>query len=182
MLFFNQKLLILLNTKYLDVYQENNKTIRLNFENEVVRSQEITNPVKFNTQLEDFFKKNNLKSKEFLIVLGNDLVYEKKASPTANNFQVQLTDLLQELPFDPADVVGMVIKSESGNTLVGTNATLYKAIKTVIEKTGGKLNAVVPGTIFTETQKSAQITGDSVKNILNEKSLIETNNFLKTNS
>lgn len=184
MLFFNaQKILLLVYSKYLDVYfTANNKPLRFNFNEDTVSRQEILNQAKFDSLIQDLIIKNNLKGKDFLVVMTDDVIYTKSISQTTQNINAMLSGFLQELPFNPAQVSGLIYKDTKDFVLIGTNSQLYMSIKNNISKTSGKLIAVVPSIIFAQIQKNIILSPEAVKDILAQDKLIDANNFLKTYS
>lgn len=180
MLFFNaQKVLMLVYSNYLEAYFTNgDMPLRLNFTQDILSGQEILNPQKFETLVLDFFLKNKLSGKAFLIVLTEDVIYTKSTPNTSQNAKEILLNFLQELPFNPAQVSGIVLKGTENVTLVGTNSQLYMSIKNIIAKTKGKLMAVAPSVLFDQIQKNTPLSAEAVSSIIAQNKLAEANNFL----
>lgn len=180
MLFFNaQKVLILVYSNYLEVYFTNDtRSPRLDFPKDTLNGQEILNQTKFESLVGDFFLKNKLGGKDFLIILTEDVIYTKSIPNTSQNAKELLLNFLQELPFNPAQVSGIVLKGTKNITLVGTNSQLYMSIKNTIGKTKGKLTAVAPSVLFKQIQKDTPLSTEAVSGIVAQNKLAEANNFL----
>lgn len=180
MLFFNApKVLMLVYSNYLEVYFTNDtRSPHLDFPKDTLNGQEILNQPKFESLLVDFFLKNKLGGKDFLIVMTEDVTYTKAIPGTSQNAKELLLNFLQELPFNPAQVSGIVLKGTENITLVGTNSQLYMSIKNTIGKTKGKLTAVAPSVLFEQIQKDTPLSTEAVSGIVAQNKLAEANNFL----
>ncbi len=174
MLFASSKIILLLTSQGLKVLNpDSGEAILFAFPPSVFHYLEILDVEEFKEQIASFLSKNSLAKKDFIIVLDQDVVFDKvlKHSP---KLKEEIETFLKKVPLVSGDKREKILESLDKSYLFVTNKSVYLKIEEAIEITGGKLEAVVPVHVF-GNGKPSQKTFDQV---LDDKNLVRAVNFL----
>lgn len=178
---FGSKLIIYLRRNSLEVYRENTEGYlgRLEFPPETAKDEEIIDKAKFEELIESFLTKLATKEKKALIVLSDDVLFQKTI-PLSDE-KTEATDIQEffaEVPFDPQKISRKQIRTKNGVNLFAVNKDLFLAAAGVLSKMQKEVQAAVPATIFGTNATSTALTKQDINNITSKQDLINQSNFL----
>ncbi len=141
--------LVVLNSESITVYPNvASSPIGRQFSPTVLKHQELLDPQEFQTSLVSFFSEEKL-SGETLIVLENDIVYQKQFSPPVSNKEdSKISDFLETIPFDKEKIAYRVVTNGAISVIYAINRELVVSICLALKTVGGKCSAVVPMSLY----------------------------------
>lgn len=178
MFFDNPKIIIYLKANCFQIYKQDKESgDAFDFPPEVVKNQEIFDTKKLKTLIDEYL--NNLpdKKQKALLVLGEDIIYEKKLSVETEDLEHQIEDFFNKVPFDNFKLIKKVIKEGNEVRLIAVNKELFESIGDVFEDKGWTILGVVPISIFGIESASA-LTQDEVSIILKSSDKIQKGDLL----
>jgi hypothetical protein len=122
---------------------------RLKFDPKVVENMEVLNKQKLVATCKAFFTEQNLDHRKVLMVLDQDITFEKVLSTNKLvDAQTELDNFLTAMPFDVGKRAGFSVSVDEVVRLYATNYELIFAIAEAIEAAGAKVIATTPLTLY----------------------------------
>lgn len=176
MIFFNNHpAAIYIRKKSLEFFVGNNRK-NLEFPDDIVSNGDVVNQTKYDKFIEDFITANNLQKQKVLLILAEDIVYDKTfPSEDLKIIDDKIDDYLSMVPIDPEKIAKKTIKSDKGIYFFAVNKDLFEKLVEILERLALEVLAVVPLTAFsTETNLTPDLIGRVYgnSNLLNESNLL----------
>jgi len=177
------------------------KVIEFRFVPEIIKDLEVINVVLLENLIKLFIANNKITPTELVIVLSDNVCFIKDfvlpvAPPqlsqeqneqvggvvhtpriTADVLDDQIKHFIEHVPFE--NVVSKTFPMGNGTKVVAVNGELYESIKTAFEKSGFKINMVLPGVVFANNLSSKTLLDvPSAKIFLQESESLGDNNLL----
>lgn len=169
-LFLTKNSLSLISSKFKD-------KINLEFPSDLVANLEITDPHKFEQLVSDFLSQVDLKGERVLIVLAEDILFQKNFTGPKDVLKEQINEFVSEIPFDSQKLKKVELQVKDGILVVAANNEMYQAVAEVVGNLGGDVEAVIPVTVFSGPQNLNSLTKADLPLITGDTKLIETANF-----
>lgn len=174
-LFGTNKAILLLTKDRLRLFTGEHEPQQVLFPLEVIRHQEVIDQKRFEKILTDFF--TQLKKHEGLIVLGDDVTYQKQLPQAALPEDVQ--SFYDTIPFPQNQIAKKMIKTAKEIYLLATNHTLYQTVTHIAKQYQWDIKEVLPITIYLPYLQGQEISYKTLSNALQHKTFANTANFLK---
>lgn len=177
---FSKKLIIYLRRNSLEVYRENAEGYlgRLEFTVDTAKDEEVINQAKFEETIFTFLNKLALKENKAIIVLSDDVLFQKTLPlSTGEEEQKQIDKFFEEVPFDPQKIAKKAIETKNAINLFATNRLLYESCANALSKLQKQTGAVVPAPMLGVTQGVQALTKEDINKIGNS-NLVDASNFL----
>jgi|GEM_PF-6981072 len=145
---------------------------------ELIDDLEIKNFDKFFEEFKNFLIENKINKTNTLLVLSEEILFSKEIiEEDPQKKKDEIDKFLSDIPIEPEKVVYKFSENKERFSVIGTNKELYLSVKTIYEKYGGKVKAVVPITAFW----IVNINPETIKDVVENKSAIDSSNFLNDN-
>lgn len=165
-----------LRSSSLEFYDtESGETRIFDFPGTVIKNSKVKNREAFEVLLSQFMGKAGYAKRAGLVILGEDVLYEKKI---AIEEQDKVEELLEDSSIDKEHRVYKVLKTSQDVYIVATNKELYESVVTVLSDIGWDIHLVVPVTLFVGTEKKEGFSQEELKKIIKNISLLKVGNFL----
>lgn len=134
-----------------------NRVVQFNFPPNVVRDLEIIDHDQLAILIDTFFKQAGLAPFQLVILLSNNLLFEKVfTTPQDEKSQKDLELFMDNLPFEH---VGSIIFTQNESKFIATNKDLYQGISKSFEKLSCVVAAIVPAFVIgLDINQMVQIT------------------------
>ncbi len=175
---FSRKTYVVLYLKSssLEFYDtESGETRIFDFPETVIKNAKVKNQEAFEVLLSQFMGKAGYTKRAGLVILGEDVLYEKKI---AIEDKERIDELLEDSSIDKEQRVYKVLKTSQDAYIVATNRELYESVVTVLSDIGWDVHLVVPVTLFVGTEKKEGFSQEELKKIIKNISLLKVGNFL----
>ena len=177
---FSKRLIIYLRRNSLEVYHEGAEGYlgRLEFTPDSAKDEEVIDESKFEELIATFLNKLALKENKALIVLSDDVLFQKTLPLSDDQtVQKQTDEFFGEVPFDVQKISTRAVQTKNAVNLFATNRLLYEACANALSKLQKETEAVVPATMLGITQGVQALTKEDLEKIGNG-DLVEASNFL----
>lgn len=173
--FDDSKLIILLRRNTIEFFDQKAKSLaKIEFPKELVRQMEISDNKKFEFFLTESLMKYHLGSKSAVIVLANEIVFEK-IMPINNSSQLE-QEFIDMIPFSPQQIKVKKIIIHNWMVFLAINIYFCQEVKKALSNFF-KIEAMVPLSIFGEFDNSYPIDQDKIKQMLGGSNLIKEGDF-----
>lgn len=126
----------------------------------------------------DFFHKYAIKNKPMLILLSNDVLFEKIIPFQQNtDSKASRDDFINKIPFQPQSRATVSIEHEKQLFVYATNKELYDILVAVGREFKNKIIAVTPAAAY-GLGESTRYTKQELNHLFKEASLAKKINFL----
>ncbi|KKR78336.1 MAG: hypothetical protein UU23_C0001G0100 [Candidatus Curtissbacteria bacterium GW2011_GWA1_40_9] len=170
-MFSNPKVL-LISKDNIQLYQDPENPIQLDFTPDSVKHLEIINIDSFRQNLKQFFQRNNLSTNKIIIVLSDNILFEKEISSREINTQkTQTQNFVDEVPIEPEKRGTFTISQQNKELTIITNKQLYEVIIDILARQNVAVTHVVPSIFYLP-----KIYGPLGKQII--KKITQDNNIL----
>jgi len=166
-----------LSSTYLELFGASNNQ-RLTFPQEVVQYGEILEENKFKEVLLGFVGKLKLKKNKGVILLSPELVFSSELDISSKNKKEILDQFLATVPVGKNNVATVLLEKNNKLKVCAVNKKFYEIICQVFKQKSIEIYSVAPVNVF--PLKLKNITLQQINQILNEKKLLETYNFLQS--
>lgn len=150
----------------------------MTFPMEVYDHQDVLDESKFEQIVSDALTQNKLEPGEGVILLGEELLYQKEISTKdPEEAQQELDRFINKLPFDNNNIEKIRFYNQDLLHVIAANGHLFHTIKSVLVKNGWKINFILPA-------PAAKISGvkelapEQVPELLSEVDSLKKFNFL----
>jgi hypothetical protein len=164
-----------LSSTYLELFWINNRE-HFSFPSEAVQYGEIIDANKLKEVLLQFISKLNLKKGKGIVILSQELVFSSEIDISSGSEGDKLEQFLTTVPLAEDNIAAISLKNKSRLNVYAANKQLYEIISEVFKQIDIEIYSVAPVNVL--PVKSKNITTEQVGQILNEKKLLETYNFL----
>lgn len=175
---FSKKTYVVLYLKSssLEFYDtESGETRVFDFPETVVKDKKVKSKEAFEVLLSQFMGKAGYAKRNGLVILAEDVLYEKKI---ALEDKEKIDELLEDSSIDKEHRVHKILKTSQDIYIVATNKELYESVVTVLSDVGWDIHLVVPVTLFVGTEKKEGFSQEELKKIIKNISLLKVGNFL----
>ncbi len=184
MSFFSHPALVLfLKRQSLDVFDRKGQKQHLDFPLEVVGNEEIKDLSRFETLLLEFFKQAGVKKNNGLLVLAEEILFQKQLTPPVENEADLLQTFLDQVPFPNEALKYKIYRDKSKTLFVAVNKNLHEAVRNVLKKTNSSATAIIPVSLLTTITNKNDLQSSEVLSIFKTKNLkqldLETSDRLK---
>ncbi len=153
--------------------------LKLEFPESAYNKLEITDKERMGEILTEFLGGYGIKSQRFLIVLADEVLFRRTVKVMGTEEESKSADeFYGEIPFNKDKMAGKVTRSGRDITFFAVNKGLFILIKSIIEKYRGRLEAVVPATVFGISGSDIVFTPESWKIFTQNPALILASDFL----
>ncbi len=151
---------------------------RLNFDEKAVQNMEIHDKQALAAQCSKFFDSQNLKHRKVLIVLDQDITFEKILHKTkVDDPQATLEHFIAAMPFDVGKRAGFSVAVDDAVRLYATNYELFYTIAQAVEAADAKIVAITPLTLY--GLEPGQQLKDVVSKLLRDTTVRHQANFAR---
>ncbi len=180
MFFFGPKVLLLLKRHSLEIYYKNSdKVMEIEFPSSALRHLEVVSRDEVIKTLVDAFKQANLHKQDAVLVLSDNVVFERLIpQEDPGNAQKETARFYHEIPLDEAHIAKKLIPLKSSVLALAANRELYQIIAEVAKEFDWKIRAVIPMTPFAKLDEKAQLNPEQVNRILRSDKIFEEADFL----
>lgn len=170
--------IIYLDKSRLYLYDHVKKAIfQFDIKPEVGKDLEIINSSLLDTQVKSFLETNKLTPSSLIIVLAQNLIFEKDLTNVSKEQQeAEAQRFLDNIPFE--SVSSGVYKSEKEYRIVAANSYFIKAIKNAFEELGFVTAYVLPSFVFGNLGDS--LKQETIKIILGKVDSVKQYNLLNS--
>lgn len=170
--FDNSKLIIFIKHDSVEFYNQKAVLLfRIEFPKELVRHLEIADPKKFESFIADALKVSNLKEGRSIMVLSDELVFQKILPKNSLNSEKNEQEFLSSIPFDLKDLQLKKLIINKWQVYMAVNIHFCREIKKAINDLF-PVEMVVPLSLFGEFDPKIPIGEDKIKQILKGSDLI----------
>ncbi|MBI2019936.1 LytR C-terminal domain-containing protein [Candidatus Daviesbacteria bacterium] len=175
----NSKSLIFIKKEKLEFFMGKIRD-ELIFPPSTVSNLEILNMEAFEKSVSDFLAKFKLKKNKLLIVLSEDMNFQKDLPKNLDEqLEVKVSEFLNTVPFEPGKIAFKKIEKGETVEMFAANRTFFKVIQKVATAAGAQILGIVPLSIFKEKYGlGTELDEGGAKKILSDKKLIIAGNFL----
>lgn len=174
-----QRALIYLEKNRLDYIDEKiGNTLKLDFPASVLSDLEIINKEEFIKLLDAFISANKLVSSVFLVIVSNNLVFEKNFTQIdETNKENEIHNYLDNVPFE--EIGYKVFNQEKGIKIIAFNKEIYDIVRFVFESHNFFANGAVTENMADGTLASAHtLNTQSFKEILTKFDILRQQSLL----
>lgn len=172
--------LIYITRKSLEIYNTNStgSIAKLEFNPEVYSDEEIKNLESFKKLTGDFLKNNLKNNKEIIIVISDQLVFQKVIiGAKSEDLKTESEIFFKSVPFDPQKIVKKTITLKNETNFIAVNRNVYEELIKLLTNFQIKTKAVLPAN-FLIAPNTNILSDKDVKTLLNT-SLREKIDLLK---
>lgn len=153
-------------TFYLD-----QKELHLEFPVAVVKDADIANPSQYEKLVEEFLTANNIKKQKAILVLSEEIVFQKIIPFTDQKMlDEESTRFSEMIPVERENLREKTLQVDSNIHLFALNKWLIEKLIEILKKQGWEITAAVPLTLFTEEKA---LNADIIKKLIVNKQLIK---------
>ena len=148
---------------------------KLTFPIEALKHQEILERRLFEKVIADFFSRQ--KKQEAILLLTNDIIFQKQLPKTASPEDVQL--FFNTIPFPQNILAKKIIRTSQNVCLFATNRDLYQTIAHIANQYLWDVKEALPLVIFSPYLQEQEISYQALSNAIKHTEFIDVANFLK---
>ncbi len=172
---FSSKLTIFLRRNNLQVFDEKGNALQeLSVSTSVEKDEEIKDPAAYEKLVSDFLSKLNAKDKKIIIVLSEEVTFQKTLTTKDDAAGEKFFD---SIPFAVDKLAKIVTTLDAKTLAIATNKDLFGPIVKLAKSFKFEVEAVVPQIVFGAAQNQT-LTSDDIKKILTSGKLIKGTNLL----
>lgn len=139
----SHKSVIIVSRLYFIYFEQGKKSIQFNFSDAAVSDMEIVNKAEFDKLITQFIIDNKLIPTTCLIIVSQDLTFEKElTSQTIDELNTATSNFQENVPFD--DVVSNTVKKDKNYQIIAYNGDFIRTIKSIFEKQGFLIEQIIP--------------------------------------
>ncbi len=171
---------LLIQSHQLGIYSlSSSEVYKIDFPESIVNYQEIKNNEKFKELLNEFINKEKLFGKNAIIVLSEDIVFEKIVAneEISKNPNLAIT-IFEEMPLSYEELGKKIIASKNETKIWGTNKIIFEEIKKIVENNSWKVLSVVPINAFPNLRKQVDFSGSIFQEIIKDQNYLRSVDFL----
>lgn len=142
--------IIVLKAKSIVVYNTKDSSVSRAFPEYILARQEVTKQDELRQALTDFFSKNKVNGKS-LILLSNEIVYQKQFTPPITDGDPRLSEFISEIPFDPEQLSHCILSENNVSSVFVVNKELPEAVRNSLKIQGDSTYATVPMQAYQKT-------------------------------
>lgn len=170
-------LVLYLTNKSLILYDKSiQKISKLGFPPDVLDNQEIVDKAKLEKFLAEFFTSCKIKGKKAIGLISDNLIYQKNI-PKSKNFELEKSNFLDEIPFDPGNIARYESEIKDNVFLAATNKTIYNSVKNIFQRLGGNVISIIPAFLIGKFKSAQALTIDEFEQILKRSDLFRKNDY-----
>lgn len=153
------------------------QVLQFNFAPNIIRDLEVINPEMLDAQIDAFFKQSGIQPFQGIIILSNNLLFEKPISPEQTEQETaNLNAFIDNLPFDH---VGSITYTASEPKYIATNKELYQTLIRILKKQQCVIDFVLPASLLeTDGSEFLGATQQSISNLLKTAQSVKQFSFL----
>lgn len=173
--------LVYVSAKYLIYYGlKQEEGITLDFPAKVVEKTEIIDQPAFDGLLLDFVSAKNLEPQQIVMVLGNDIIFEKTVPRSQYDLksQEETDTFLKAVQIKPEQIDFKVLKATDDVHFVATSQPFYQNIKKTFEKLGWTVDMIIPVSLFSGMAQNDRLTIAEANLVFNSYDLLHVGDFL----
>lgn len=173
--------LIFIQKNSLTFYTDGDEN-QLEFPDDTVSDSDIINPDKYGKLIQNFILENDIKSKKIILVLSDEIVFEKKIPQADVKMLEGASNFINMIPIDRNNILTKNVNLDNIIYMFAVNKRLFEGIISILKMFGTEVLAVVPLSIYSSdnilnpetiekiqtsdeiTQKADLINGFSSKN------------------
>src|SRR5260221_1904149 len=173
--FTANKAILLLTRDSLYLMTKSQQVQKLTFPSEALKHQEVLDRRIFEKVVADFFSR--LKKQEAILLLTNDIIFQKQLSKTASPDDVEF--FFNTVPFPQNIIAKKMIRTSQNVYLFATNHDLYQTIAHIANQYLWDVKEAVPLVIFSPYIQEREISYQTLNNAIKHTEFIDAANFLK---
>lgn len=141
---------------------------RLEFNDKLVHNLDLLDSVGFVEQCRSFFEKQALGRKKVLIVLSQDVVFEKRIVEDKHPSEQELAAFVEAMPFERGNRAAFSVSIDNSTRICAANYALFTAILEAAEAAGAKTVAITPLTLYglAPGQQLKSVVGELLKDTM----------------
>ncbi|MFA5933458.1 MAG: LytR C-terminal domain-containing protein [Microgenomates group bacterium] len=175
------KIAILVNNKSIELIVSD-KSKKLEFPADTIQNQEILDSRKYTGLVTNFFNENNLRDESAVILLSQEIIYEKDISfKSPEEEEKEIMEFLNTIPFENKKIALVKIPKAETEKLIGTNKDLYSFLLDTCVLMKLQVEAVVPFKKLGEIDKGA-VSWKVIPPLVEKINSSEPDNFLIVSS
>lgn len=121
---------------------------RLQFSEKLIHHLELVDGPKFVEHCRHFFSKQSLKHRRVLMVLDQDVTFEKISQAGGQDDETALQQFVAAMPFDAGKRASFSVAVDDTTRIYGANYELFYAIAQALEAADAKVMAITPLTLY----------------------------------
>ncbi len=152
------------------------------FPSEIFLHGEVIDLKGFQAQITEYFTQIGLTNKTVLCVLAPDLVFTAQLESKNPTLADHLNTFVSAIPLEKNEVVLLKHQEKQNLSFYAANQKTYSTLVNLLEAQKNIVEAVVPAMMFPELDSGKTMTAAAVHQILHQRKIIDTYNFLKKNT
>lgn len=171
---------LVLNSHSFRIYNPySSESYAIDFPPSALDNQEIINKDEFEKIITEFIESKKLYKKRALIVLSEELIFEKKINTDDFDKDKSIIDkFFQTVPFADYELGKEIVRDRETTNLFAANKIIYGEIIKILMKNKWELLAVIPINIFPSLKGVKELNKEMLETIINNKRLIKGVNFM----
>lgn len=150
------------------------------FPKEVVSNGQVLDKDKFRQLLIEFFAKASVEKKSLVLVLGEDMLFQKTVPFDDHDKVVLAADLFfEQVPLGPQSLAKKTLTNDKEVFLLAANKDLYEPVIDVAESMGWYIVYVVPFPLV--RQKEGELKKEDVAEIVSKARVLQVTDFFPDN-
>lgn len=122
------------------------KVLKLNLTPDLMKDLEIIDKTKLESAVKNLLTSNQLFANQLILVLSEDLYFEKDIPADTQNYEEALENFLNKIPYE--NILYRQYKTEKTEKVVVINKTFYETVRSAFEKEGFIIDCTVPSFIL----------------------------------
>lgn len=152
-------------------------TVSLDFPEDAVKDLDLVNAAALSETIRAFVKEHRITPSDFIMVLSNELVFEKDLRDVAERDRQQASQNFSEsVPFSNTSV--KVFRTPKGDRFVAMNRTLIEAMKTAFEREAFRVVAIVPELVLSSLGVKGEFSPDTCRLLLKKVDTLKEQSFI----